>query len=62
MISRKKKYNPPEICDTAVVLLETMLVVSNVDAVTFEEMISIEGQQVDGFFQDADLDFTWSWE
>lgn len=60
MIPRKKKYNPPEINETAVVLLERTLVGSY--AVGFDEMIAIEGQQVDGFYEEANLTFDWSWE
>ena len=60
MIPRKKKYNPPAICGTAEVMLERTLMASNI--VEVDEMITIEGQQTDGFYQDADLDFTWSWE
>lgn len=59
MISRKKKYNPPEVINMAVVTLERTLVASYV---VDETTALIEGQAVDGVYEDADLTFDWSWE
>lgn len=59
MILRKKMYNPPEVISVAVVMLEPSLVASYV---VEESAALIEGQAVDGVYEDADLTFDWSWE
>lgn len=59
MISRRKKYSPPEILSVAVVMREPSLVASYV---VYETTALIEGQNVDGVYEDADLTFEWSWE
>ena len=58
MMSRKKKYNPPEIIAMAVVMLEPSLVASYV---VEETAAMIEGQAVDGVYSEPDLDYTWDW-
>ena len=55
----KKKYAPPETGSVTVVPLEASLLV---DSAIVNNLFNIEGQSVDGYFEDDDLSTDWGWD
>ena len=58
-MKRRRKYAPPALKESLVVPLEPALLE---DSATVYKMFTIQGQSVDGYYEDEDLDAGWDWD
>lgn len=56
---KKKAYTPPVVYDTTAVPLEAMLLAGSA---FIEQAFRIDGQEIDGYFEETDLDEGWDWD
>lgn len=56
---KKNAYTPPLVFGTTAVPLEAMLLA---ESALIDRVFEIEGQSIDGYFEETDLDSGWDWD
>lgn len=59
MCKKKRRYSQPVMNDRVLVPLESAILSTST---TVEQSVVIEGQSVEGYFEDNDLSTDWGWE